>query len=464
MAPCPSPPLPSTWPNSCDRHLCLQSWLGSTAEERQELCAVEHDHVVLNFRVCEQLLLTKLAQADTDGSAKAVAVAKSRHGLREVVWNTARRPYGARMSLSFCEFDEAIHAMFNQAVSDYEEYLAVMRLCYGPGKIMTTLHQKFCGGWAELASAFFTVVLAQMVGRCQRRLVAGGCVRGVLAWVDAPKPPPCKLRSWPPRRVLQELRLTWAAMTAQQRVHACTLTGAACWFVRACDLAIGVDALRHAEDLTVAVEFHREHQRLRIDAVEGLCCELEPVLRLSEDFAAEPESLEHLLRHAVHSLAERSAVLTAAKEATQLSASAAQAQRPAQGYGPDKWTRLAQAAFTLFLDALLRWRLQQEARGKEAAAAAERAAAEKSRQRAVVRQQKQRRRAAAAAAAVPPRPPCGPLPQLLRPRVPYWVFNTFVAVEDRPEDDVDDEGEEAARAWRQRRRGVSCPPACCPRP
>lgn len=444
------------WPNSCDVNLCRHSWLEATPEERQLLCLVEGDLVILNLRLAEELLSTKLAHttAVSAGDApKAVALAKFKSGMSEVSWNVKEQPRTAMLSLRFCAEPEALDAMLMQCTGDYQEYLEIMAGCYAKQNLVKLLQQRCCRGWEGLATTFFTVLLAQMVTRCRKRLTARGRMDSVFRVLDEPAAAP-KLRSWPSKRVLDEVRKSWALLAPAERVRACRLEGAAVWYIRACDLAIGTQALRRANDLSAAAQYLSEHQRLRIDALLGLDCDSEPVLTLHETFAAESGCLEHLLRHASHCLSERARLLAAAQDGDALLASAAQAERsPGERASPSAadWAGLVRVVSTLMLDSYLRWQVQERTRAQEAAECL----AAKLQQQACKQQRKQKRKATKSETLAPEARPSGAsgaqealsglrhfatrgaaspskaaLRQLPWHVVDYWVHHTFIWVDE----------------------------------
>lgn len=402
------------WPTASDVWLSQRDWRQASPLQRQELCQTEDDDVVLHFRMRHALLKQKTQEGLSPAeSAAAVAVAEAQSGMSEIHWHVLR-PRKAQLSLRFCASPLALDAMLTNAVGSMEELAAVLR-------DSRQVQDSAGDTWERLAVDFFSVVVFQLVVRC-RRLQANHLpilVEASRFKFDAPA-----RRSWPPRRVLAELRARWPSMTGAERVMACTIGGDACWLPRACNVAVCAEMTRRyvllGDGPLVSVA---ESARLRLDGVHGFSFDEEKLsLRLS--FAEEAGSLEHMLRLCAQTVLEHEHLLALTAATSKEVAAVADLQLPTAW--PGGWRTVAGVAFTLFVAGLVY--LVDRSAQEEAAEKARQAAREAAREA-----RKGRRKKTAVKKplkALRSSPLSAPVSAPCWERLHYTVRNTFVHVDE----------------------------------
>lgn len=391
--------LASPFPMDCDAALVRETWLAASPEERQALCRLEGDGELLLLKVEEALLKSELGKAH-DSAAKrraALADAARKHGLDQVEW-TMQRPRSARMSLKFCTGPLSCDLIIAWAHRDFEEFMqsSFTRGCERVGAART---------WEALRKDLFTFMFLQTVERCRKRRNGDlELLLRVVETLDAPAATSTSsaaaLRLWPSRKTLAAMRATWAALKPSERAEACCIHGSDRWLVRACEMMAGscmTKACLKSGVLRKGALESAEYARLRLDDLVGAGCqEKQTAIRLSADFTNWPGALEHILKHAAKSPADKETLASVAALASEAYVSVAQTDLPASHQVG--WAHVARLAFTLTLAAFEGY---LEARQTMEAAALEAKETEVARalQKAAARKNAKQKKVAAARAA-----------------------------------------------------------------
>ena len=347
------PPMTAPWPLECDLQLCRETWNSSISEERQRLCEISGDDVVMYFKVAEAFLKNKTSNLYELASERTAAIALETRkcGLTHVLWETAR-PRSARMDLDFCADPKAVDFIFSKSARDFDSFFRAIGVSQsgiprgGTEEASTT--------WEGFRKDFFAVMLSQLIVRCRKKRERDLLL--LLTAVETVADLPA-MRLWPSKKRLLELRKLWSALSPKERVSACKVEGASCWLVRATEMLAGScmtkaclkSGLFRRGSLDSA-----EYERLKVGFFEGSGChDKVELLQMTEDFASSTGALEHLLKHAVKKSGDRDAIVSIALVASQASVSVAQTDLPVDlSVG---WKHVARVTCTLTLASLERF-------------------------------------------------------------------------------------------------------------
>lgn len=428
--------MTAPWPLDCDLQLCRETWNSSTSEERQRLCEISGDDVVMYFKVAEAFLKNKTCNLYEIASERIAAIAwESRKcGLMHVLWETAR-PRSAMMDLDFCADPKSVDFIFAKSARNFDSFFRAIGVSQrgiprcGSEEASTT--------WEGFRKDFFAVMLSQLIVRCRKK--RDGDLLLLLKAVETVADLPAT-RLWPSKKRLLELRKLWSALSPKERVSACKVEGASCWLVRATEML--ADSCMTKACLKSGL-FQRgsldsaEYERLKLGSFEGSGChDKVELLQMTEDFASSTGALEHLLKHAVKMSGDRDAIVSIALVASQASVSVAQTDLPVDlSVG---WKHVARVTCTLTLASLERffdaWQRREAQRLQtmemEALRLREKETARKSSRR-------EKRRLASSHVATECHLSEATVPKILWERHLYNVVRTFVDVEDESSSSVD---------------------------
>lgn len=261
---------------------------------------------VLFLRVSEHRLvaLGSVAKMRCPGDEEA---ARKAYRTDQFEWRMAP-PRTLLPSRLLCEQDDAMDFALSLCVSSVGELEGLLKEVRS-GRI-SAVSSRFPSTWKEWAGLVYTFLVVETIVRIDAHAFLEVCRINVQHALT--RPPPSKLRSWPPKKLFGDLKKRWEAMDVEQRVRMTLLSSREYWFIQACDFATVNATLRTMEseiaDVTVA---GLETARKATDLLTHLEVKVEPVLELflSAAFVMQVGCLDKLYQKASWHATEKDVLL-----------------------------------------------------------------------------------------------------------------------------------------------------------
>ena len=285
-------------PQSHEEARCRQVWASATLQERMSLCYLESDAPVLYLsRLRERLTQEQKLDEDLWRETR----------LDGAEWKLTA-PRHLRFSQEFCARDDAMEFMIASASDSMEGWMEILRRS-AQGADAPPVHDSSLSAPRRFSRELYTVMMACIIVHVMKhdeRIRAS--LSNLLGALK--RPTEISVRSWPSKRAMGELQEAWAAMSADERVDASSLSSAVYWFVQACDMVVSSSLRYWCErrglgDGHEVVTTARERTEIlsRVDVHPGF------ELVMSPELASRPDCLSLLHRLSLKQAVEKEALL-----------------------------------------------------------------------------------------------------------------------------------------------------------
>ena len=295
-----------SWPSPDEARRCRAAWRRASTDERSALLTLACNATVLYLRVAGHRLaaLRSIDQAPSLDDEQAVREACR---VGEFEWSL-QPPRTLTPSRLLCEQEDTMDLALSLCVPTLGELEALL-IEVRSGRI-SAVSSRFPSTWREWAGQIYTFLVIETIVRIDAPAFLEVCRLNVQYALT--KPPPSKLRSWPPKKLFGELKRSWDKMDVEQRVRMSVLSSKEYWFIQACDFATVNATLLMMQSKNAGVTLAGlETARKGTHLLTNLDVKVDPVLEifLSASFVVDSGCLDSLYRRAVWHAADKDALL-----------------------------------------------------------------------------------------------------------------------------------------------------------